>query len=1015
MDYKLDFLPPVGAATTLALINERNNLIESHALGTSSLSLIMEGTSYHEALDQKIELIQLNEIIYPYVLFNRATGNDLYSKIVRQTINELREKGLVEEDSPLLQEGFWDSVQSGVGNFAGGIDKVLKKLRLKKEPKGWEEAQRIFTKIAEKEGNNVVKDLVSAIESEVSGLESGLGSKGKDQNFPTNKNRNVFFSGVNTIASTYDTVVAATKKDPGEEGYMPVEVANEIIEQLRIITQKYMADTEREKGGMYASFGGGDAKEGDIDPDAHTKPMGEADNTGGNTLTEKDWEAEAAKLDDDDKKAGEEGGDTGEEIDPDAEYEKIMRGQSSPVFQRMTSLKAPLVIAGTGAALGAMGWIANQPWFHDWVLDILEISKTTTATGPSTEVVDVFEDKLELANPEIKNLGSIKSGGGGLAQQVSRLAGLDSGSNLMGKDASLADLKNVASQLGGGDTDTGLKAIASLTQGRGNPEEAYSWMKKALDAPDSLGVNDIDKEGSLWKLFAGGTRRGGGIASHAMPGKGIFSVGIGNKLPQLIIKKTIHTITRNVPRKIAGAAITTTTGGAATTVAALTGAAPILAGIGLSTVVAGAALAAIRQRAKKSSRMGTFNTLLQALELLPPQPVQDVETEPGEKSVVTITLLDSEGAEPGDTKNESRYSLASILGERTDIEISGLAGTEELEQTGGVAKFSLASVPRDVPPSVKNLMTIPFVEKGIKDFLPDLDLGGDDVEVRIVDKRSALDIPENPPKDEKPPVPFVPANIAKGNNAVVVFDPEGARVWRILKKNTFQKYAADSRKSADKDAPEFADRYAQYDSILGQLRADGVFVNSDTLESQLSKISSGKDGDQYRVTYTRTRKNKKTGETKKRKSSTGGYTDAGSVKNVADVRKNIQGAPGSRPPRNVGEMTIIYLVGSNILSALQGAGLKKDEAEAIANKAISAWAESESRPKIADLGIENDDVAKVLKSASLAEAFKATHVHRYAVVDVTPRMFNKALRALKESGSRHRSHDDRLMTLAGLS
>ncbi len=963
-----------NAKLTRSLYVERKRLIEELAIAKKSLGILTEGASRHQSLDTKIEFMQLNEILYPYFLSNKAMGNDLYKRIVRQTIAELKESGLIELDSPLLTEGFWDSVQAGIGNFAGGIDKVLKKIKLKKEPKGWEQAQRVFTKIAEKEGNQVVRDLVDAIEAETASTESGLGTKAKDARFPVNKNQEVFFSGVNTIASTYDTVVAATEKEPGSDGYMPVEVANEIIEQLRVVVQKYMADTEREKGGMYATFGGGDSGRG-----KEVKTFeGEDDEE---VLTEQDEEAE-------------EGQDTGEEIDPDEEYEKIMRGQDSPVFKRMTSLKAPLVIAGVGAALGALGWVANQPWFQDFVVDLLGLSKEKTETKV---IMQQIEEKYMESNSELKNLGSIKSGGGGLAQQTTRLLGLDSGNNLMGADASIGDLRDAALKAGGGDLDQGLKNIAELTRGRGNPDAAYDWMKSAIETPDVVGVEDVDAEGSLWKLFSGGTARGGGIASRAnFPGKDVFSVGIGNKLNQVIIKQTIKTITREVPKKV----ITRVgSGTAAAAVSMMTGAAPVLAGIGLSTVVAGAALAAIRQRGKTKSRMGTLNGLLQQLKTLPPAAAPGVEIPEDEESVVTITLHDADEG----VKTESWKTFMPVLSERTEVEITGLSGTEELEKTGGIARFALDPVSNDVFPKVTKASEIPFVIQGIEDMLPDFDLGADNVTVKIIDKRTKPDIPEGPPEEETPPVPVEPAQIAKGDNAVVVFDPDAVKVFRILKKVTFKAYADDARRSGDKDAPEFADRHARYDAILAKLKADGVFVNSDGLEAELSKISSGKDGSEYRVSYTRTRKGKK------RKSTTGGYTDAGKVGSIGDIRSNILGAPGSRPPRGRAGMTVIYLIGNNTLRALKSAGLSDEKAKAVANSAIAKWANSGKRPKLADLGVEDKEVATALRSASLAEALGYKSRRRYAVVEVTPKFFKKVLSEIKLPVEK-----DRWSVLAGI-
>ena len=131
-----------GAKLTQKLATERSKIVETYAKNKKSISLLFENSQHHMLLETKIELMQLNEVMYPYYLFSKASGNDIYSRVVRRTIAELQEQGLVAEDSPLLTEGFWDSVQAGIGNFAGGVDKILKKVKIKKEPKGWEEAPR---------------------------------------------------------------------------------------------------------------------------------------------------------------------------------------------------------------------------------------------------------------------------------------------------------------------------------------------------------------------------------------------------------------------------------------------------------------------------------------------------------------------------------------------------------------------------------------------------------------------------------------------------------------------------------------------------------------------------------------------------------------------------------------------------------------------------------------------------------------------------------------------------------
>lgn len=86
-------------------------------------------------------------------------------------------------------------------------------------------------------------------------------------------------------------------------------------------------------------------------------------------------------------------------------------------------------------------------------------------------------------------------------------------------------------------------------------------------------------------------------------------------------------------------------------------------------------------------------------------------------------------------------------------------------------------------------------------------------------------------------------------------------------------------------------------------------------------------------------------------------------------------------------------------------GLEQEEAESIANNAIAKWANSGKRPKIADLGVDNDKAADVLRSASLAEVFGLTHRHRYALVEVTPKFFNRVMKELVENPKAESSKD----------
>jgi len=905
-----------GANLTSALQEERSLVLLELSRKNQSLSLLFEasGNPGLSKVALQLEMMQLNEIVGPRARLLIATGTDLKTRIVNETVREIQEYyELSDYEAQLLKEGFWDAVQSGIGNFAGGVDKVLKTVKLKKEPKGWEQAQKIFQKVAEKEGNAMMKDLAGAIGKETTDLESGLGSGKNDQTFPVNKNSSIFQSGVNTIASTYDTIVAGTEKEPDAEGYLPVEVANELIEQLRIMVQKYIADTEREKGGMYVSFGGGG------------KAVAEEGIWHNGTLI---LEAEEGE----------------EELDPDAEYEKIMRGQDSPVFKRMSSMKAPLVIAGVGALLGATGWMASQPWFHKLVIKILDLD--TGGTDTAEKIVSTVED-----DPVFSNLGDVKSGEG-MTQFFSHTdagAGLD-----LGPGGSTDDLLKVAKNIGGGDIDQGFKNMASMTQGTGNPTAAYEALKGLKSGGESMQIGEFFKNATEMS--------GVGGTIFAIPPGPVIAKSIGKKVVKTVVKETIKT----------GAG-----GSAAAAVAMMTGAAPILAGIGLSTVVAGAALAAIRHRAKKKSRMGVLQDLLSQLNLLEPK---SVDLPPQEDVDVTVVLTNPE---EGEVVEGRRYSLKDVyfprVQEATVVAMAGLEGDPDLETTGGKLSFMLPSVSlQDPVPKVTDVGEIPDVVKGIAAKLPDLDLDAEDVNVTVDDRRKEEKIPV------KPPVPVIPGNIAKGEHAVCVFTTkDGAEIWRILKKVTYKKYAQDAKRSGDKDAPKFASRYNDYDDILNDLRGDGVIVDTPELEKELTKISSGPQGDQYKISYTRTRKNKKTGKETRKKSITGGYTVAGEVKSIGDIRKNIKGA-GNRRPRGVDKFTVIYLVGQDVVAGLKAAGMDDNAAKNTIMVALSKWSQEEKIPKMKDIGVTDEAAADVLRAASLAEArnYQYQKNYRFAVIDI---------------------------------
>ena len=919
--------PLYGASLTRRLQEERETILFELAKREQSLRLLFEssGNPHLAEVSLQLELIQLNEFIGPQAKLLRATGLDLKGQIVESTVLGIQEHyGLTDEEAAILREGFWDAVQSGIGSVAGGIDKALKKIGIKKEPEGYAAAQAIFQDVAAKSASKHITDLLAKIEEETADLESKVGvKKDSDKEFPVNKHAEIFQSGVNTIASAYDSIVK--EFEDGDQDPVAATTTNVIIDELRIIVQKYMADTEAKKGGMYVSFGGaGGFRDGE--------EKGSTD--------EGDAYEGAEVLDEADDSEG-------EGVDANEEYKKIMAGQESPVFKRMSSMKAPAVIAASGLAVGALGFLANQPWFQDLVVKLLGLE----GPNPTTEMQDMV-----VSQPQFTDLGDVQSGEG-LTQFFSRTVGAD-----LGPNASTNDFLAVAKKVGGGNLDQGLQTIAGMTEGTGDPEAALSALRQLADSGESMKIGNFFQQATEMS-GVGGT---------------IFAIPTGPVIAKTITKKIVKGVVKQGAKSAAGA-------GAASAVAFMSGAAPVLAALGVSAVVAGAALAGIRHRAKKKSRMGVLQDLLTLLNHVEAKK----EEVPPEQDNAEVEVVLEGGS----------YSLTrALFGEQATKTSVTVSDVEGLDPDGSRA-FTFDPVPLDkVPFGVKDMEPIPNVKKAIEDQLDGLKLDADGVKVTVTDKRKEGEGPVEPPV--KPPVPVKPAAIAKGQHAVCVFtEKDGAEVWRILKKVTYRKYASDAKKSGDADAPKFADRYKNYDSILDQLRADGVFVDTPELEKELTKISSGPQGDQYKVKYTRTRKGKR------KTSVTGGYTQAGEVASIADIRKNIKGA-GGRRARGADKFTIIYLVGQDVLSAVTSAGAEEEEAKTLIMNALGKWSTDEKRPKIADLGISDDDegkaIADALRNASLAE-----NRQRVAVIGI--KQFSRVLR------ENHSSNElARWQTLAGI-
>ena len=122
-----------------------------------------------------------------------------------------------------LNEGWWENAKyalSKLGKYKAG-GKILGKTQATAV------ANNKIKDLLEKQANQVIKDLDKSIRE-------------KNPEFPNNKSQLDFVNTVIEIATVYDSLVKATKLNPDQKGFLPVDAANEIINDLKEYTQKYL-------------------------------------------------------------------------------------------------------------------------------------------------------------------------------------------------------------------------------------------------------------------------------------------------------------------------------------------------------------------------------------------------------------------------------------------------------------------------------------------------------------------------------------------------------------------------------------------------------------------------------------------------------------------------------------------------------------------------------------------------------------------------------------------------------
>lgn len=499
---------------------------------------------------------------------NKAVQLDINETLVElvrcvEQIN-INEKLLHESNTPKdqvdrINEGLWEKVKYGLAKLgrykAGG--KILGKGKIDQE------AGAKIQSIIDKKGNEVIKALHTQLKS-------------SNPEFPNNEKGDDFLKTILEISAVYDTLVASTKKDPKDEGFLPIDIANGIIEDLADYVKKYL-DVD-----LSAAYSVMDSEEDEVDDDGNV-------DDGKKELIADDLMD--INEEDDDLDAG----DVRKQL-----QSKKGEGSKDRESERMKTLKSnklPLLLAGVGASLGAFSWLTNTEWFKHLFEETFKYTDTE-------QIRDVIQTKTEILN-------DIKPGEG-----VYKLLGRVTDHPLDG-NSSPSEMIDALKQIGGGDANKGIDLLCQDGGVMMKPTEAAKGLHDLVNNPDQY-----NKLGDLFKGTASGTGK------LVEPGTGLNTTSYGT----IAGKSLTSMLVKNLPIIITK--VVTKTGikmGAGYAVAKGFGA--VLGPIGIGLVAAGALVKVMRMKGSRQSRAKTLNDLYQSIQpikgteenipVLPPKPEEE--------------------------------------------------------------------------------------------------------------------------------------------------------------------------------------------------------------------------------------------------------------------------------------------------------------------------------------------------------------------------------------------------------
>ena len=331
-----------------------------------------------------------------------------------------------------LHEGAWENVKyalSKLGRYKAG-GKILGKNQTDKK------YQAQIDAILDKTSNQVIKDLDRSI-------------KKNNLEFPNNKSQLDFLNTVIEIATVYDSLVAATKLKPNDKGYLPVDAANAIIEDLRTYTQKFL---DADLTAAFSVFNEEENVDENIVDEASSPEQQAAIAIDKKDLEEADADTDAAKA----KVAG-------KFADTKAAVKKgDLEAYGSERMKTLKSWRLPLSLMGTGASFGVLSWVIEYFFKPETII---------TTSDPQTRI-DLIE----------KTFGNIKPGEG-MTQIMNRTMGLN-----LSPSSNPQDVVDALKTLGGGNAQTGVDIITQKGGIFADPAAAKETLTQLVADPDGRGT-----------------------------------------------------------------------------------------------------------------------------------------------------------------------------------------------------------------------------------------------------------------------------------------------------------------------------------------------------------------------------------------------------------------------------------------------------------------------------------------------------------------------------------------------